>query len=91
MVYQDIFESSYSYNYKGYEIYFSSLFNKERFIDRIENYILDENLKNINKYGVKIDLTNYLIVVLYKKLEKRGFRIYNKDNKLLEEDKIFII
>lgn len=90
MVYQNIFESNYYYDYKNYRIYFSSLFNKNRFIDRIDDFIFDENIKNSNKYGVKIDLTNYLVIVLYKKLEKRGFRIYNKDNELIE-DKVFII
>jgi len=91
MVYQNIFDSCYSYNFNDYEIYFSSLFNKNRFIDKIESFINDENLKNTNKYGIKIDLSNYLIFVLYKKLEKRGFRIYNKDGVLLPEDKEFII
>lgn len=90
MVYQNIFESNYYYDYKSYRLYFSSLFNKTRFIDRIEAYIQDENIKNSNKYGVKIDLTNYLIIVLYKKLEKRGFRVYNLDNELIS-DKGFII
>ena len=90
MVYQNIFESNYYYDYKSYRLYFSSLFNKHRFIDRIEAYIKDENIKNTNKYAVKIDLTNYLIIVLYKKLEKRGFRVYNLDNELIE-DKEFII
>lgn len=77
MVYQDIFKSNYYYDYESYRLYFSSLFNKKRFIERIEEFIKDENIKNSNKYGVKIDLTNYLIIVLYKKIEKRGFRVYN--------------
>lgn len=90
MVYQNIFESNYYYDYKSYRLYFSSLFNKTRFIDRIEAYIKDENIKNSNKYGVKIDLTNYLIIVLYKKLEKRGFRVYNLDNELISDNGFII-
>lgn len=90
MVYQNIFESNYYYDYKSYRLYFSSLFNKARFIDRIEAYIQDENIKNSNKYGVKIDLTNYLIIVLYKKLEKRGFRVYNLDNELISDNGFII-
>lgn len=90
MVYQNIFESNYYYDYKSYRLYFSSLFNKARFIDRIEGYIQDENIKNTNKYGVKIDLTNYLIIVLYKKLEKRGFRVYNLDNELISDNGFII-
>ena len=90
MVYQNIFESNYYYDYKSYRLYFSSLFNKTRFIDRIEAYIQDENIKNSNKYCVKIDLTNYLIIVLYKKLEKRGFRVYNLDNELISDNGFII-
>ena len=90
MVYQNIIESCYYFDYKTYRFYFSSLLNKKRFVNRIDEFVLDENLKNSNKYGVKIDLTNYLIIVLYKKIEKRGFRVYNKDE-LIEENLNFII
>lgn len=90
MVYQNIFESCYYFDYKTYRFYFSSLLNKKRFVNRIDEFVLDENLKNSNKYGVKIDLTNYLIIVLYKKIEKRGFRVYNKDE-LIEENLNFVI
>lgn len=89
MVYQDIFESNYYYDYESYRLYFSSLFNKKRFIERIEEFIKDENIKNSNKYGVKIDLTNYLIIVLYKKIEKRGFRVYN-NSELIKIEKFVI-
>ena len=89
MVYQDIFESNYYYDYESYRLYFSSLFNKNRFISRIEEFIKDENIKNSNKYGVKIDLTNYLIIVLYKKIEKRGFRVYN-NSELIKIEKFVI-
>ena len=90
MVYQNIFDSDYFYEFKGYKLYFSSLFNKARFIDRIEQYIFDENIKYTNKYGIKIDLTNYLILVLYKKIEKRGFRVYNYNDELIKNYEFII-
>lgn len=89
MVYQNIFKSEYYFEFKGYKLYFSSLFNKKRFADKIDGFIIEENIKNTNKYGLKIDLTNYLIIVLYKKIEKRGFRVYNKNG--LMNDYKFII
>ena len=87
MVYQNIFESDYYYDFGEYRLYFSSLFNRRRFRERIEEFIFDENIKLSNKYGIKIDLTNYFVIVLYKKIEKRGFRVYNKDI-LVQENKM---
>ncbi len=44
------------------------------------------------KYHVSIDLLNYLTIVFYKKIEKRGFRVlsYNDKGDLVELTSDFI-
>lgn len=55
--------------------YFSSEFNKRRF-ERNFNLFVEEEINKIKcKYKVNIDLYDYLLVVFYKKNEKRGFRV----------------
>jgi hypothetical protein len=59
--------------------YFSSEFNKRRFINGYEEYIVDETHKLESKYHVKLDLEIELTIAFYKKIEKRGFRITNEN------------
>lgn len=85
-VYNIIEDSIYFLDKDGFRFYFSSDFNRERFKKLVSNYIKEENRKLINRYNVKIDLTNYMLISLYKKIEKRGFRVYliEDNTKLLE-------
>lgn len=79
-VYLNISESDIFYSYSGFDFYFSSNFNKRRFIENIQNYINIETARIQNKYDVNITLTIFLAVALYKKIEKRGFKIISKIN-----------
>ena len=76
-VYNVIEDSIYYTDRKGLRFYFSSEFNKQRFLNTLEEYIKNENRKLINRYKVYIDLAQYMSVSLYKKIEKRGFRVYH--------------
>ena len=51
----------------------------KKFEDNITPFVLLETAKIRNKYNVKINLSLYLAVSLYKKIEKRGFRIKSKN------------
>lgn len=65
----------YYYVYKGYKVYFSSEFNLERFKNNIQDYIYEHNQRVINRYGMEIELDDYLFFSYYKQLEKRGYKI----------------
>ena len=75
--------------------YFSSSFNKDRFLSGYENYIKEEEDKIISKYGLKISIRYYLLIAYYMKVEKRGFYItkYSELSKkydiILNRDRIF--
>lgn len=88
----DIYESDYYYRINGYTFYFSSMFNRDRFITKFSKFVKEENNKIIVKYHVSIDLTEYLLIAFYKKIEKRGFRVLihkNDDIISLEENYTF--
>lgn len=76
-IYLDIKESDYSFNFKGLSFFFSSKFYLKKFSDLVENYINEETLKLQNKYKMKINMELYFMLVLYNKIEKRGFRVYD--------------
>ena len=90
----DINKSEYYTRVNDYRLYFSSNFNKKRFENNFCLFIEEENNKLKAKYKVNIDLYNYLLIVFYKKIEKRGFRVLTyKNNDIIElkEDYIFKI
>ena len=59
---------------------FSSEFNKMRFELNYSDFIEEETNKLIARYGVNIDLEKYLLLVFYKRIEKRGFKVLTKKN-----------
>lgn len=60
------------------ELYFTSMFYKNKFEKMMNSYIETENYKLKNKYGFDCGelLDTYLILSLYRKIEKRGFKVY---------------
>ena len=74
-------ESEYYFEYKGLIFYFSSEFYKKKYADNIQNYIENETFKLQVKYNVNINFDILFMITLYKKIEKRGFRIYDELNK----------
>jgi len=61
--------------YDGVWFYFSTPTNKNKFEDRLINFVEDESIKFENKRGVSIDLKIYFGFVLYRIIEKRGFKV----------------
>lgn len=81
----DISKSEYSYKYKDLIFFFSSQFNRNRFVLGYNNYVSEETNKLRVKYHVNISLENFLLVAYYKKIEKRGFRVLTyKENDIIE-------
>lgn len=89
----DIEKSEYYLKINNLKFYFSSIFNLRRFESNYEYFIEEETHKLQSKYHVNIDIFNYLLVVFYKKIEKRGFKVlaYYPNGAIIElkEDYIF--
>lgn len=74
-VYHDLTESKEFVEMLETRFYFSSSFNKDRFLNGYQNYIKEEEDKIIAKYNVIISVRYYLLISYYLKIEKRGFYI----------------
>ena len=79
IVYQNIEESPIFYQY-------------ENFKNRIEWYLKEETYKIMNRYKVLNDrffeiLKEVLLISYYKKIEKRGFRVYLNEVRYKEDVK----
>jgi YHS domain-containing protein len=75
----DLRKSKYKCIFKNYIFYFSSEFYLKKFKENLANFIFLENTKISNRYKIKIDLSDYLSICYYKKIEKRGFRVIDKN------------
>lgn len=92
IVYNDIDDSTFFVDVGKCRLYFSSEFNRTRFLKNYAYYCKEEVKKLENKYHVKIDANYYLLISFYKKIEKRGFRIENNiTNKRINENLTFIV
>ena len=76
-IFYDLTESTEFVELLGSRFYFSSSFNKERFLKGYEEYIKEEEDKIKSKYGINISIRYYLLIAFYMKIEKRGFYIVN--------------
>lgn len=76
-IYHDLTESNEFVELLQSRFYFSSSFNKERFLKGYEDYIKEEEDKIKAKYGINISMRYYLLIAFYIKIEKRGFYIVN--------------
>lgn len=88
----DLNKSTYILKVFDYQFFFSSAFNLTRFHSGYEQFIKEENYKLKAKFHVNADITKYLLVAFYKKIEKRGFKVLTcKNNDIIElqEDYIF--
>lgn len=75
MIYNDISKSNYFFKYKALTFYFSSLFYREKFIKEYLKFIEDETMKLKIKFRCDINCEEMILLLLYKKIEKRGFRV----------------
>lgn len=85
MVFKDINESNYKFKYDNLEFYFSSQFYLEKFIKEHSQFIKDETMKLKIKYKCSIYCDEMILLLLYKRIEKRGFKVKYK-NKALNEN-----
>ena len=90
--YSTLDSEDYYFVFEDLKFYFSSLYNLNRFKEKLSSYLYEENSKINNRYKVKIDLTLYLMFALYQSIEKRGYKILRiGSNKEVIKSKDFII
>lgn len=70
-------ESNYCFSTRRFIFTFSSEKYLEKFKLKYKDFADEENLKFCLKYKISIDLTDYFYIVLYHKIETRGFRVYD--------------
>lgn len=75
----DLAKTKYIYKKDDFTFHFSSELYLKKFSEEVENYVMFENTKINSKYKVQINLCLYLMISLYKRIEKRGFLIKRKD------------
>lgn len=84
MIYNDLNESVYIFKYDDLTFYFSSKFYLEKFIREHLSFIKDETMKLNVKFKCNLYCDEMILLLLYKKIEKRGFRVLYKDNEIRE-------
>lgn len=86
----DIEESDITCIFDKYTLYFTSEFNKNKFIKEVKDYIYIEELKIKTRYNLNIYLGCYFALVLYKKIQKKGTKVVNNiTHKKIDIDKEF--
>lgn len=83
-VFYDLTESTEFIELEKTRFYFSSSFNKDRFLKGYETFMKEEEDKFKAKYGINVANKYNLLIAFYMKIEKRGFYLkrwseYSKD------------
>lgn len=81
---KSIDDNFFVYEYDNMLFYFSSLLYYQKFERLLSEYLKNETLKLRNKYNCTISCDEMILLNLYKKIEKRGFKVYYKDHLLKE-------
>lgn len=77
-IYLNLKESPFVYEKYGIKFYFSSEFYRKKFRDCARQFVDEENMKLEVRFKNPINAQLYLLLVFYRKVEKRGYRvIYN--------------
>lgn len=84
MIYNDLNESIYTFKYDDLVFYFSSKFYQEKFIREYSQFLKDETMKLKIKFKCSIYCYEMILLLLYKKIEKRGFKVLYKGIELNE-------
>ena len=80
VIYYDINKSPYKFETIYFTFYFSSQFYLNKFKTNYYNYVTDEQNKLKVKLKNSVNFIKIFSLDYYKKVEKRGFRVYDKIN-----------
>lgn len=81
-IYYDLQESEFKYKIGDYEFNFSSELYMHKFMTGLNDFVKDENNKINSKYKLEGDFKEYLTIIYYKKVERRGFYVTFKGKAL---------
>ena len=84
IIYHDIEKSKYTFNYEHLTFYFSAPLYLNKFKDTYIEYIKSETDKFNSRFHMNIYADELFLLELYRKIEKRGFKVLY-DNKDIEE------
>lgn len=90
IIYHDINKSNYYFKHENLTFYFSSLLYLNKFTKQYTSYIEEESAKLNNKFNMTVISKKVFLITLYKKIEKRGFRVLLND-KPLDKDVIAVL
>lgn len=82
IIYNDLNDSDYTFQYNNLTFYFSSRFYLEKFKNSFIEFLKTENDKLNIKFMGKIKCDEMILILLYKKIEKRGFKILKNGKEL---------
>lgn len=74
-IYHNLEESEYQFDYDNLKFVFSSKLYLEKFIGNYKEYLKDETAKIESEFKATIYADEFLLINLYRKIEKRGFRV----------------
>lgn len=77
-VYYELSNSPFNFKISHFLFVFSSKLYLDKFKETYEDYIKKENLKFVVRYKGIIDSSDLLLLTLYQKIEKRGFKVFYK-------------
>ena len=83
-VYNDITLSPYKLKIKDYTFIFSSIFLREKYERLYKDFVKNEVLKINARYSSNVVLEDLFLLLLYYKVERRGFRVFYKGEFLTE-------
>lgn len=83
-IYHNINESEYSFDTGSMTFFFSSLLYMNKFVERYEKNREDLKFKLSSRYNIDFEAIDYFDIILYDKIEKRGFRIISKEGVVFE-------
>lgn len=87
VIYYDIDKSPYKYESVYFTFYFSSQFYLNKFKREVYDYIDLEQSKLQVKFKHLVSFERILILDYYSKVEKRGFKVYDKiEDKFIDND-----
>lgn len=81
-VYYNLEETEYKTEKGDLTLFFSSKFYKDKFDEEVESYVNQETLKQKIKYDQRINIDPILYIAFYKKVEKRGFKVLYRNNRI---------
>lgn len=81
-IYKDLFESTYTFEFKKFKFVFSSMFYLNKFKNTFFEYASSKSDKLSKELGFTFDSFDLYMVQLYKKIEKRGFLVYYYNERL---------